>query len=325
MALQVARIVASDDTVIGLSRELLSCPNQDKTSFEFDMTHVPFLRIGQIGLLAMYGKWAKQQFGSGQMIGLNLESDVVRYLQRIDFFKYFNLNVPERFTRHKSNQLVEIKEILDGDQNNVNEIASKFREVIVAKSRLDTSVISAVDKSFGEIMDNVQTHSRTSIPGIAASQYYPSERYIEICVADAGIGIPASLRMNSAYQDLANQDLLMQAFDMGIGENVYGANQCDEGYGCGYGLAFASKLTQASKGELWAISHSDAIHIGEDGIEGVDGCWFPGTLVCMRIPSNIILSEEDLDLDGRARPNRPFYWDEKGNELEDICENDILW
>lgn len=325
MALQIAKIVSSDDTVVGLSRELRACPNQDGTSFEFDMTHVPFLRVGQICLLAMYGKWAKQRYGSGQMIGVDFESQVVRYLQRIDFFKYFKLDVPERFTRHGSNRFVEIKEILDGDQNNVNEIASKFREVIVTQSRLDTSVVSAVDKSFGEIMDNVQTHSRTPMPGIAVSQYYPSEHYIEICVADAGIGIPESLRMNSAYKEMTNRDLLIRAFDFGIGENVYGANQCDEGYGCGFGLAFASKLTQASKGELWAISINDAIHIDENGIADIKGCWFPGTLICMRIPSNTVLSEEDLDLDGRARPGKLFYWDDKGNELEDISENDILW
>ena len=293
--------------------------------FELNMAGVRFLNVGQICLLAMYGKWAIGRFGKGRISGLDACQQVKQYLQRIDFFRYFKLDIPESFNRHSSNDFVEIREIVNDEDNTANDIPAKFRRVLETNSHLDRSVISAVDNSFGEIMDNVLTHSYTETPGIAVAQYYPLKNYIEFCVADAGIGIPRSLKRNPQFRNIPDCDLLKQSFEFGVGENVYGANGCDEGHGCGYGLAFASKFAQASNGKLWAISHRDAIQIGQSGIRVVEGCWFPGTVVCMRVPSNIALSESDLDVDGRARPNRPYYWDDKGNELEDIFENGILW
>ena len=324
-ALQIARIVSSDNTIVGLSRKLVTSFEVGDHSFEFDMSNVSFLQVGQICLLAMFGKWAKTHGGSGRIVGLDPRSNVFHYLQRIDFFNYLQVVVPEAFERHPSKTFVEIKEIINDDRNTANEIPAKFREIIEATSWLDKSIVSAIDNSFGEIMDNVLNHSRTDIPGIAVSQYYPNKNYVEFCVADVGIGIPASLRMNPKFKEHADFDLLLRAFEFGVGENVYGSNKCDEGFGCGYGLAFASKLARVSRGKLWVISKSDALCIDGRGVTKLLGCWFPGTVVCMRIPTNVMLTEEDLNIDGKARPNRPYYWDAKGNELEDIYGNDILW
>lgn len=325
MILQARRYIG-DGTIIGLSRGFAACrTGSSESRFELDMSQVPFLRVGQICLLAMYCMWVRGQLRNSSIMGLPPESDLFHYLQRIDFFKYLGVEVEESFCRHDSDTFVEIREIINDESNTANDIPAKFRRIVEATSQLDGSVVSAVDRSFGEILDNVLTHSHTRIPGIAIAQFYPREHYIEFCVADCGIGIPQSLKKNSAYEGLSSCELLAQAFEYGVGENIFGANKSDEGYGCGYGLAFASKLARVSKGGLWAICNDDAVHIGEAGLKRIEGCWFPGTIVCMRVPSDIVLSESDLDLDGGGSSRRPFYWDDKGNELEDFCEDAILW
>ena len=323
--MQVAGIVSRDDTILGLSRNLMTSMGDGGEYFGINMGGVQFLQVGQICLLAMFGKWAESKYGCSRITGLDACPDVFRYLQRIDFCNYLGIDVEEGFERHASNKFVEIRQILNDEENTANDIPAKFREVIEATSKLDKSIVSAIHMSFGEIMDNVLTHSRTEIPGIAVSQYYPNKNYVEFCVADVGIGIPESLRMNPGFKNHSDFDLLLRAFEFGVGENVYGSNEVDEGYGCGYGLAFASELAKASNGKLWAISNNNAIRFDGYSTTKLENCWFPGTVICMRVPSDIALTEVELDVEGKARPNRPYYWDDKGNDLEDIYEDDILW
>lgn len=225
MILQARRYIG-DGTIIGLSRGFAACKiGSSEPRFELDMSQVPFLRVGQICLLAMYCMWVRGQLRNSSIMGLPPESDLFHYLQRIDFFKYLGVEVEESFCRHDSDTFVEIREIINDESNTANDIPAKFRRIVEATSQLDGSVVSAVDRSFGEILDNVLTHSHTRIPGIAIAQFYPREHYIEFCVADCGI----------------------------------------------------------------------------------------------------VLSESDLDFDGGGSSRRPFYWDDKGNELEDFCEDAILW
>lgn len=323
MEIPIAKCIHSDDSIIGLSRHLKT--NSNNPCITYDMSNVRFLQTGQVCLLAMFGKWCHNKGIKGSIAGLDKDSNVYKYLQRINFFNYLNIDTPEEFLRHEAKGFAEIQEIDNDGDAVANEIPERFREIICNTTRLSLSALSAFDKAFGEIMDNVLTHSRTELHGIASAQCYPEKGFIEFCITDVGIGIPGSLRKNPRYESYSDSELLKQAFVYGIGENVSEPGLSDEFSGCGYGLAFASKLAAVSGGCLWAISYDSAIRIDGKGTEEIDGCWFPGTVLCMRIPNDVTLLESDLDLDGKARPNRPFYWDMHGNDLEDIFEDDVLW
>lgn len=83
------------------------------------------------------------------------------------------------------------------------------------------------------------------------------------------------------------------------------------------------------------LSGTSFLHIGQIALLAMYGQWASerhdswnllGVDKCEKIHQyNVALTEEDLDLDGSARPNRPYYRDDQGLELEDLYDDDILW
>ena len=324
MKLPIAEGVKSADSVVGVCRLF----GRDKDSLDaciLDFNGADFLHVGEIAALAMY---ARQVSRNRPTSLVNHQSArCYGYLQRINFFNSLGIDSLERFVRHDPNgEFLEITEIIDDEAYTTNSIPAQLRGIIQKASYVDISLVSAIDRSFGEILDNVLNHSHTQVPGIAIAQHYPNKGFVEFCVADAGIGIVQSLRSNPSLSAKAANELMEMAFEFGVGENVNGVRGVDDGYGCGYGLAFASKLIEAAKGQLWAVSHDECMLLTGDGFTHVNGCWFPGTLICARIPDRAVLSESDLDVANDGLTNRPFYWDAQGNEIEDLFDGGgILW
>ena len=68
----------------------------------------------------------------------------------------------------------------------------------------------------------------------------------------------------------------------------------DEWFGCsevgtdkvsgGMGLAFAARLAKVTEGHVWTVIRRSAIHVSSNGTETMDGLYYPGTLIVMRIP-----------------------------------------
>lgn len=84
----------------------------------------------------------------------------------------------------------------------------------------------------GELVDNVFSHSRTSLPGYASLQAYDKSRRprVQIGVSDSGLGIPESIRgaLGARVARKSDADLVIEAFRSGLSR--HGANS---GRGCG--------------------------------------------------------------------------------------------
>ena len=50
------------------------------------------------------------------------------------------------------------------------------------------------------------------------------------------------------------------------------------------GLAFATRLAKVTEGHVWTVTRGSAIHVSSNGTETMDGLYYPGTLIVMRIP-----------------------------------------
>ena len=50
------------------------------------------------------------------------------------------------------------------------------------------------------------------------------------------------------------------------------------------GLAFAARLVKVTEGHVWTVTRGSAIHVSSNGTETMDGLYYPGTLIVMRIP-----------------------------------------
>jgi anti-anti-sigma regulatory factor len=94
--------------------------------------------------------------------------------------------------RRRSNTLPALQ-FLDGDaqHNVVNQAMEILMETIKVQERTQ---LKALEWALNEITDNVLNHAESSIGGLVQIQSFPSKNRVSFYVADAGLGIPSTLR-----------------------------------------------------------------------------------------------------------------------------------
>jgi hypothetical protein len=102
---------------------------------------------------------------------------------------------PQKYTlnnRRRSNNLPALQ-FLDGDaQNNVvNQAMEILMETIKVQERTQ---LKALEWALNEITDNVLNHAESPIGGLVQIQSFRSKNRVSFYVADAGLGIPFTLR-----------------------------------------------------------------------------------------------------------------------------------
>lgn len=284
-----------------------SLPVDPAVGVDADWSGVTFASVSQIAAVAAIQLCGKQS-RARQTIEFP-PSSLMGYMQRADYFRTLDIKLEEGFARHDTTtRLVPLSSIpTDEQQADPNGISVRVRRVISSHIRLSESVKGNLDLSLVEIIDNVVQHSMASSPGLACAQYYPADAYVEVCVADCGVGIPWSMGENPAYSGKSDAELLAMAFERGtgqwIGRSRIGTNEVSGGKG----LSFASSLVKKIGGHIWAVSRDSAVHISSDGTEPEEGLYYPGTLVVMRVPETMEeVSEIDMYGEGSQAPS---LWD----------------
>lgn len=98
-------------------------------------------------------------------------------------------------------------------EDRLNEILEKLLEVIPNFNR---PAFAAVEWALNEISDNVLNHSESSIGGLLQlSVFDPARHRVEFTVADAGIGVPTTLR-NARPEIPSDVDALLQSVKSGV-------------------------------------------------------------------------------------------------------------
>jgi anti-sigma regulatory factor (Ser/Thr protein kinase) len=112
--------------------------------------------------------------------------------------------------------------------------------LLTALSDFDRSDLRAIEWSLNEITDNVINHADAPTGGfVQITNYTGPAKRVEFVVADAGIGIPTSLRL--AHREISSDS---EALDRAIREGVTRAKQ----FGQGNGLYGTWGITQLSGG-----------------------------------------------------------------------------
>lgn len=96
----------------------------------------------------------------------------------------------------------------DEEAEDEGEILDRVMELILRQLETDRNTLKAVEWSLGEIMDNVSSHARSPVGGFVQATAYEVSNSVEFVVADAGIGIPASMGINDharALRDVINE------------------------------------------------------------------------------------------------------------------------
>lgn len=99
----------------------------------------------------------------------------------------------------------------------LNELLEKLLSVIPHFNR---SAFAAVEWALNEITDNVTNHSQSEIGGILQlSVFDPAKQKVEFTVADAGLGVPKTLR-DARPEIPSDVDALLQAVRSGVTRNA---------------------------------------------------------------------------------------------------------
>lgn len=177
-----------------------------------------------------------------QLIFEEGETGAMGYLNRMGFFDHLAKNIEVRPYK----PLISGAEIYGGTNRSLVEIARinpEKRDATLLTRLTDTLMRSFGHRSdadelegaawtiFAELIDNVFSHSETSLDGYAALQLYPRGNSLRVAVSDSGLGIMDTLRPaikhdNPSIAALPDVDLLVEIFREGISRH-------GSGRGCG--------------------------------------------------------------------------------------------
>jgi len=183
--------------------------------------------------------------------------------------------------------------------------------ILSALPGLARSDLAAIEWSLNEITDNVLVHSQSEDGGVLHLTNYRQQKRVEFVVADAGVGIPATLRQG--HPELHGDT---EALDKAIREGV----TRDKEIGQGNGLFGTLKVTEVSNGYLHVHSgfarldyEDHELHIRSEQVPVV------GTLVvaCMDTSNPTALGEA-LKFEGRK--HKPVDYIELKYETENAGE-----
>jgi len=131
-----------------------------------------------------------------------------------------------------------------------------------------------------ELQDNVYEHSGRPETGLIA--YGVSHAAFEFVVADAGIGVLASLRQNPEFSGLTDSGAALRAAASD------GASRLGRGSGHGYGIGQLFRALAHNEGELRFRSGDHALTLWGDSpsltgqIEIAQKAWLPGLTISVR-------------------------------------------
>jgi hypothetical protein len=160
------------------------------------------------------------------------EAGTMGYLNRMGFFDHLDSQVevlPNRpiysgaaLHRGSNSTLVEIARINANARD--QELPNRLTEALMqsCRGRSDAAELEgAAWTIFAELIDNIFSHSGTTLDGYAALQVYAGGNRLLVAVSDSGLGIMQTLRpaMSTEFPRLAglsDTDLLVEVFRQGL-------------------------------------------------------------------------------------------------------------
>src|SRR4030067_1850972 len=243
-----------------------------------------------VGLLEI-GELSQSE-GVQKTLFLPGSEEVLKYLERMDFFKfathYFRLeppkpDIPEKYLRSSySDVLLEITPIEKADDIHfiVGRVKTRAHAILAKHLHYDESAINGFIVALSEVCQNILEHSeKTGFVGIQKYHFQNlNKNVVKIAVMDIGIGFKKSL---SERFELKSD---IEAIEKGL---LHGASRyADEGRG--HGLAAVRRFVHQWNGKLSIRSGTARLSIIPDWSWGkekeIDLNNFPGAQINIMLP-----------------------------------------
>lgn len=216
-----------------------------------DCTTINHIAPYAVTLFAAYVLWIQEVKRLKVTIKPNKDSVAGNYLVQTGFYELLGRSELQP-TEIRLDRTVKLTRI-----SSAHEIPTFAKKVMEILNIEDEEIAGAVKYSLIELLRNVVQHSGSKIGGVAMAQYYPSTGLVEICVADMGVGIKATI--NEAYPEI-DDHLKALKFSMQphvsrtFGPAAYTAMKDN----AGLGLFFIKQIASLSGGSFF-LGSKDAL------------------------------------------------------------------
>lgn len=241
------------------------------------------------------------------------DEKVCSYLNRMGFYQHLGYEDDYPYTKWDADgRFIELKSFNEKNQDDVvNEITK-----CLARLGLSEQVQRALQFTFDELIDNACSHSNSYSNSYVCAQLFPSRMELHLAIADAGIGIPGSLRELTKYHSFSDDDLLYESIkNLVSAKRGVGAHQ-------GQGLYKVHSLMKKSNGELHIYSNKGYLSTisGNTTSKPCNNFFWDGTILYAVIP---YLSPERwdsilLDVFPDGLPLLPHFDHDDFGDVDDI-------
>jgi len=261
------------------------------TSPTVDLRDISFIDpYGMVGLLEI-GELSRSEGIQKTLLPPESE-DVLRYLERMDFFKYVTncfrleppgIRLPEKYLRSSySDVLLEITPIEKSDDIHfiVGKVKTRAHSILAKHLYYDDKAINGFIVALSEVCQNILEHSeKTGFVGIQKYHFQNlNKNVVKIAVMDLGIGFRKSL---------SERFVLKNDFDAIRKALLQGASRYSD-RGRGHGLASVRRFVNQWNGKLSIRSGTAKLSIIPRWARGkekeINLSYFPGAQINIMLP-----------------------------------------
>ena len=204
---------------------------------------------------------------------------VARYLDRVDFNRLLTgADVAAEFVRRRAEGFRPVQHFTA--HHEVGTLADSLTLAATEALAVDGHDRTAVALAIREIGQNVFDHANSATGGFAVAQRGRTRKEFEIAVADAGIGIPASLRANSEHAGISSDAAAIKRALMAGVTGKPGAHNK------GLALAAIREFLRENDGTLLVRSGFGAVEDGHRESARDESARLRGTLVAIRFKTD---------------------------------------
>ena len=216
-----------------------------------------FIAPYAVTLFAAYVLWLQKAKRRKPTVRISKTSVAGNFLLQCGFFDL--LGIPDSApTERWEDRTVKLRRVSGSSE--IPDFTTHVMDILRIE---DEELAGAVKYSLIELLRNVVQHSGSQIGGVAMAQYYPTTGLVEVCVADVGVGIKATIR--EAYPEIDSHIKALKLATMPHVSRTFGpASYSAMRDNAGLGLFFIKQIASLSGGSFFLGSMDALIDVWGD-------------------------------------------------------------
>jgi anti-sigma regulatory factor (Ser/Thr protein kinase) len=197
---------------------------------------------------------------------------------------YSNLDWKKLLQKYSNKSYLPICVIpIEGKSEKLREnLLNTFEEIILHQHNLTGQLRTSMSYLISEAITNIVDHAKAT-EGFVMVQNYPTKEFLDVCIADTGIGILNSYNPEKFPEIITDEQAINNALN--------GKSTKERPESRGYGISTSRKMLVKGLNGIYFLYSGRAFYVWSKQHEGItvidETLKWKGTLVALRIPKNI--------------------------------------